>query len=380
MEKNKKILIVAGEASGDLHASCLVEQIRKLNPRIKFFGLGGEKLQKQGVELYYNIVELAVVGIVEVLKNLKKFHSLFNGLLKKAEEEKPDLAILVDYPGFNLRLAKELKERNIPVIYYISPQIWAWGAKRIKIIKDSVTHMITVFKFEEELYNKNGVRASFVGHPLSKNIKINLTKDAFFNKFGLDKNKLTISLLPGSRDKEVKTLLPIMLKTADLINSKLNNAQFIILRSATVKEDTFNEIIKKHTLKARLISDMAYEGLNSSDFAIVASGTATLETAIIGVPMAIVYKVSLLTWLFARSVIKIPYIGLVNVVLQKKFIKEFIQFDAKPQKIALYVTETLNSKAEITRIKNELSGVKSMLGEKDASYEAAGIIYSYLNF
>ncbi len=380
MEKNKKILIVAGEASGDLHASCLVEQIRKLNPRINFFGLGGEKLQNQGVELYYNIVELAVVGIVEVLKNLKKFHSIFNGLLKKIDEEKPDLAILVDYPGFNLRLAKELKKRNIPVIYYISPQIWAWGSKRIKDIKENVTHMITVFDFEEKLYKENGINASFVGHPLTKTIKINLTKDAFISKFGLDKDKLTISLLPGSRDKEVKTLLPIMLEAAKLINRALPHTQFTILRSTAVKEEIFNTIIKKHNPKACLISDMTHDGLNASDFAIVASGTATLETAIIGIPMVIVYKVSLLTWIFVRSVIKIPYIGLVNVVLQKNFIREFIQFDAKPKKIASYVCSILNSHAEITKIKKELSGIKSLLGQKDASFEAADIIYKYLNF
>ncbi len=380
MEKDKKILIVAGEASGDLHASCLVEQIRKLNPRIKFFGLGGEKLQKQGVELYCNIVELAVIGIVEVLKNLKKFHNIFKGLLKKVDEEKPDLAILVDYPGFNLRLAKELKKRNIPVIYYISPQIWAWGQKRIKDIKKNITHMITVFDFEEKLYKENGVNASFVGHPLTKSIKINLSKDEFMRKFGLDKDKLTLSLLPGSRDKEVKTLLPIMLGAAKLINRTLPHTQFIILRSTTVKEEIFNTIIKKYGLETRLISNMAHEGLNASDFAIVASGTATLETAIIGIPMAIVYKVSLLTWLFVKSVIKIPYIGLVNVVLQKNFIREFIQFDAKPKKIASYVCSTLNSQAEITKIKKELSGVKTLLSQKDASFEAALIVYKYLNF
>lgn len=378
MEKNKKILIVAGEASGDMHAARLVSAIKKIFPAAEFFGLGGEKLKQEGVILYCNIVELAVVGFFEVLKNFQKFRRIFRGLLDEIDKNKPALAILVDYPGFNLRLAEELKKRNIPVIYYISPQIWAWGKKRIHDIKRLVSHMIVVFKFEDDLYRQNNIPVSFVGHPLLEMIKVDTAKEAFLNKFGLQNNNLTIALLPGSREKEVKTLLPIMLESAQYIHAQLKNTQFIILRSQTVKEEIFRSLLPQSDLTIRLISDMTYDGLNASDFAIVASGTATLETAILEVPMVIVYKVSFLTWLIIRSLIKIPYIGLVNVVRQRKFIKEFIQYDARPKKIAEYVTKILKNPVGLNDLKEELRKVRACLGEKGASEKAAKIIVERL--
>ena len=363
-----------------MHASNLVAAIKKIKPEISFFGLGGEKLQQQGVRLYYNIVELAVVGIFEILKNLNKFKRIFDGLLKEADREKPDLAILVDYPGFNIRLAAELKKRNIPVVYYISPQIWAWGEKRINTIKKVVDLMIVVFKFEEGLYRKNSVPACFAGHPLIDTVKTTISKDAFNNKIGAIPEVLTISLLPGSREKEVKTLLPIMLESAKLIHRDLNkDAQFIILRSKTVEENIFHQIIKKHPLPVRIITDMTYDGLGSSDFAIVASGTATLETAILGIPMVILYKVSTLTYLYIKALIKIPYIGLVNVIKGEKFVEEFIQYNAKPEKIANYICNILNNEQKLNKIKQGLKDVVLNLGGKGASEKAAEAIMKFLS-
>lgn len=380
MEEVKRILIVAGEASGDLHASNLVKAIKDIYPQVEFFGLGGNRLKEQGVDLYFDIVDLAVVGFFEVLKNLKKFQEIFRGLLTEVDRTKPDLAILVDYPGFNLRLAGELKKRGIPVIYYISPQVWAWGENRIKTIKKVVDYMIVVFKFEEELYKKYNIPVSFVGHPLLDIVKPKISKEELFNKLGLNLNNLTFALLPGSRNKEVKTLLPIMLDTVQLIYQYLgNNIQFLILRSSTVKEDVFNGILVHYKkLPMYLLSDMTYAGLSGCDFALVASGTATLETAILGIPMVILYKVSFPTWAYLKTIIKIPYIGLVNVVKQEKFIEEFIQYNAKPKRIADYILKTLQDKQKLNKIKQGLSGVTSMLGEKGASLKAARIIVEFL--
>jgi lipid-A-disaccharide synthase len=371
MEKIKNILIVAGEASSDLHAANLVREIKNINPNINFSGLGGKRLKIEGVNLYYDIVELAVVGLFEVLKNYPKFKKIFDNLLKEVDLNKPELAILVDYPGFNLRLAKELKKRNIPIVYYISPQVWAWGRNRIKTIRDCVERIIVFFKFEEEFYQKEGIAVSFFGHPL-----LDLVKPTA--KLNLNPTQYTIALLPGSREKEVKNILPIMLDTADLLYKEITNIKFLILRSPTVKEELFKEILSRYKLPTYILTDMTYDGLAASDFAMVASGTATLETAISLIPMVVMYKVSFLSWLYLRTAIKVPYIGMVNLIANKKIVPEFIQYGARPKKIASYIKDTLTNPKELDRIRKLLLEVKSRLGENQASQKAALLIVDLL--
>ena len=286
----KRILIVAGEASSDLHAANLVKEIKTLLPELEFFGLGGTKMENQGVRLFANIVNLAVVGFIEVLKNIRKFKAIFNQLLREVDKLNPHLAILIDYPGFNLRLANELKKRNIPIVYYISPQVWAWGRNRINIIKRLVRRMIVIFKFEEELYKKEGVAVSFVGHPLLDTIRT----DSFLP---LPAGRTTISLLPGSREAEVKHLLPIMLESAKNIWERIPKSQFLILRSSTVKMDLFNQILANYQLPVYVFNDKTYEGLASCDFALIASGSATLESTLLEKPFLLIYKVSWFSWL-----------------------------------------------------------------------------------
>ncbi|MBU1871756.1 MAG: lipid-A-disaccharide synthase, partial [Candidatus Omnitrophica bacterium] len=327
----KKILIIAGEASSDLHAADLVKEIRELLPSVEFFGLGGERMQKAGVKLYDNIVELAVVGFIEVLKNIGKFKAIFDNILTQVDELKPEIAVLIDYPGFNLRLAKELKKRNIPVIYYISPQIWAWGKNRIYLIKKLVRRMIVLFRFEEEIYKKAGIPVNFVGHPF-------LDIPRYASRLAIPENKTTLALLPGSRELEVRRLLPVMLESAKLILKKIPDSQFILLYSSSVKREIFEEILKGYELPLYIFTDKTYEGLNSSDFALIASGSATLESSVLEKPFVVLYKVSALSWLLLRMIIKLPYIGLVNIVAGKKIIEEFIQFRAQPEKICDYIT------------------------------------------
>ncbi len=366
-----KILIVAGEASSELHAANLVKEIQALLPSVDFFGLGGKRMQSQGVELYANIVDLAVVGFVEVLKNIKRFRAIFNQLLREIDRLNPNLAILVDYPGFNLRLAAELTQRNIPVVYYISPQIWAWGRSRINIIKKFVKYMIVIFKFEEELYKNEGVPVSFVGHPFLDIVKAE-------SPLEIPSNKITIALLPGSRQTEVRRLLPLMLESAKIIQKKIPNTQFLILRSSTVKEELFNQIVANYNIPVHIFTDKTYEGIKSSDFALVASGSATLETAILEKPFVIIYKISWFSWFFLKAVIQVPYIGLVNIVAGRKIIEEFIQHQAQPKRIASYIIKTLNDPQRTTSLRNELSQIKSLLGNKGASKRAAEIIVDLL--
>lgn len=375
----KNILIVAGEASSDLHAANLIKALKELNRGLSFFGLGGEKMKDAGCDINYDIVSLAIVGFFEVIRHFGKFKQIFNQLLKRIDKTPTDLAILVDYPGFNLRLVRQLKKRRIPIIYYISPQVWAWGRNRIKTIKKLIDKMIVFFKFEEELYRKEGIPVNFVGHPLLDQVKASGDKQQFLNRWHLPSTKFTIAILPGSRTREVKVHLPIMLKTARLLHKELNDVQFLILRSSTVKEEVFNKILSNFSLPAYVISDMTYEGLAVSDFALVASGTATLETAILGIPMAIIYKVSFLTWLYLRAIIKLPYIGMVNIVTNEKIVPEFIQYQAQPKKIANYIISTLTDQKQIEDTKQGLSDVKQALGQPGATQRASHLISTFLN-
>jgi len=378
MSQDKKtILIVAGEASGDLHGAYLAQALKKLNPEIKLCGAGGSLMQNSEVEIYYNFVDLAVVGFWEVLKNLRKFKTIFKFLSQKLDEIHPDAVILIDYPGFNLRFAREVKKRNIKLIYYIGPQIWAWGGKRIKLIKNLVDKMIVIFKFEEGLYKAHGIDVTFVGHPLLDIVKPSSTKTELLKKYALSPNKKTIALLPGSREVEVERHLPLMLKTAQLIAKKNPAVQFVVSQAPNLSEDFFSSLLSSFQLPASSFKN-SYDCLELADFVLVASGTATLETAILEKPMAIIYKTSFLTWLIAKPQIKIPYIGLVNVVAGEKIVPEFIQYGACPRRIAQKVLDLLGNPRKQEEIGENLRKVREKLGQPGAADRAAKTILSLL--
>ncbi|MFC1708999.1 lipid-A-disaccharide synthase [Candidatus Omnitrophota bacterium] len=374
----KKIFVVAGEVSGDIHAASLIKELKVMNPSLEFMGLGGDHMQKEGVELFFDLTKIAVVGFTEVLKNLSLFRKIFFDFIKRVEEEKPDAIILVDYPGFNLRLAKELKKRGFKIIYYISPQIWAWGEKRIEAIKETVDKMIVFFDFEKGLYQNKGISVEFVGHPLLDRANRTLTKQEFTKSISTLNKEPIISILPGSRNNEVRKILPIMLESAKLIYKEFPQAQFLVLSSSSVDSSIYNNLIKKYNLPIKILDNHHYNSIASSDLALVASGTATLEAAILNTPMIIVYKVSFLTWAYAKSLIKIPYIGLVNVVARKQVVSEFIQFGAKPKLISKEAVQLLRNKEKYTTLQKELSQIKTHLGSPGASRRAAQSIVSLL--
>ena len=379
MEKNKTVLIVAAEASADQHAAHLVKEIKRLDVAVSFWGLGGDQLAGAGVIISANLVSLAVIGFFEVLKHFWTIRAVYKQLLADIDKKKPDIAILVDYPGFNLRLAKELKKRAIPVIYYISPQVWAWGKGRIKTIRNTVSQMIVFFPFEETLYRQHGVPVSFVGHPSLEHAHPVKTINEFRSIFSLDSSKRTVGILPGSRQKEVKTLLPIMLKTARLIEQNcFSPVQFLVLAAPTISTDLITSIANQQNVAVTIVNNMTYDGIAASDFCLVCSGTATLETGIIGTPMAILYKVNFLTWLYMRLLIKIPYIGLVNVVAGKKIAEEFIQFDARPSAIASYCTAVLSDTQKLSSLRTDLETMKNALGAKGASHRAAEAVMKFI--
>jgi lipid-A-disaccharide synthase len=376
--EEKQILIICGEASGDLHAGNLAKEILKINPRIKIFGVAGPSLRQVGTQIIYDIKDLSVIGIFDVLRKLPKFFRLKKLILKKIKAQRFDLIILVDFSGFNLRLAKEL-DRKIPIIYYISPQVWASRSGRIKTIKKYITKLIVLFKFEEEFYKKYSIDVNFVGHPLLDIVRPSIKRNEFLNLYGLYDSKTTIALLPGSRKQEIKDILPIMLKACYLIHKNKQDTQFIVVKSTQVEWDVYQGITHNFKIDLKIIEGKTYDCLESADFCLVASGTATLETAIMGKPFVIIYKMGILNYLLYRPQVKIPYIGMVNIVAGKKIVPEFIQFQANPKKISEYIIKILNNPAQLAQIKNDLTQVKSLLGENGASRRAAGIISDFLN-
>lgn len=374
----KHILIVSGEPSGDLHASNLVKDLKRLNPNLEFFGIGGNLSKNAGVEINFDISGLALVGVVEVLKNISIVKRAYNSIIAKVDSEKVDLAILVDYPGFNLRLARALKARAIPIVYYISPQVWAWGENRIKIIKKCVKKIIVFFVFEEELYRRHGVDVEYVGNPLIDIAKPSLPKEEILKKYGLSRGKTTIAILPGSRALEVKALLSIIISSCKIMNEKLRNAQFIIAKYQDLPIGLYEEAIKDSKLDIRIADGDTYNALSAADFAIVASGTATLETAIIGVPFLIVYRTNFLTDILGRLVVKTAFLGLVNIIAKKELVPELLQSDATPEKIAKKAIEIMTDEKKKSAMLDGVKKVKSYLGSSGASLRAAQAILPLL--
>ena len=377
--KKRKLLIIAGEASGDLHASHLVMALKSIEPHIEIFGVGGKCMKDSGVEIVHDIVELAVVGFVEVLRHLGTFKKVLKKLLTLLETKRPDAVILVDYPGFNLRFARYAKEKNIPVIYYISPQVWAWAEGRIKEIKKYVDKMIVIFGFEEKLYAQAGVKASFVGHPFLDIVRPGWKKEETIKHLHMNHHSTKIAVLPGSRAKEIERHLPVMLKACELIKAKLPDTEFVLSRRKELDKSLYNKIISSSRIKPHALENRPYEILEVSDLVIVSSGSATLETAIMEKPMVVIYKTSLITWLLARNMIKIPDIGLVNVVAGKRIVPELIQFEANAANIARESLEILNNKKKQLDIRKDLRKVRERLGEKGAAQRAAHIVLKFLD-
>lgn len=367
----KQLFIIAGEPSGDMHGASLVRELLKKDPSLKITGFGGSAMKEAGVDIIFDMSKLAVIGVFDALKNLPKFKNLFELASRKLDELKPDAVILIDYPGFNLRFAKEAKRKGIKVIYYISPQIWAWAPKRIEVIRRYVDKMIVLFKFEEELYRKAGVGVSFVGHPLLDAIKVEGTKSETLSGVGLKpaETVVTIGLMPGSRENEVKKLLPVMLEGVSLLKRSLGrDMQAFIIKSENISLDAKIPVFEKNR----------YELMNACDMLFVASGTATLEAGILGIPMIIAYKVSPLSWFLFKPLVKIPDIGLVNVVAGKRVVPELLQNEFTPEKLALCAASILKDPLKLNKIKTELGLIQSQLGSSGASSRAADVILSII--
>ncbi|HUL23776.1 MAG TPA: lipid-A-disaccharide synthase [Thermodesulfobacteriota bacterium] len=376
--ESKKILLVAGEASGDLHGSHLVEAIHRIHPEIKFLGVGGDGLKRVGMKLLYHSQSLSVVGITEVFAKLGSILKALRALKGALKREKPDLVIFIDFPEFNLRLARTVHRKGIPILYYISPQIWAWRPNRIKLIARLVKKMVVLFPFEVPLYEAAGVDVEWVGHPLLDIVKPALPKEKTFHQFGLDPNRRTVGLLPGSRIHEIERLLPPLLASAHLLQEEIPDLQFVIPLAPGLPGTVLSSQIKKVSVPVKVAEGFTYDVMSLCDLLITASGTATLEGAILGKPMIVIYKVSLPSYWVGRALIRVDHIGLVNLVAEKEIAPELIQSDVNPRRIADEAFRILKDPLLSRKMSESMGEVREKLGEPGAAERAARIVSSLL--
>ncbi|MBF0468147.1 MAG: lipid-A-disaccharide synthase [Desulfamplus sp.] len=408
MKKHKHIFIIAGEPSGDLHGANLVKSLKQKDSSLIITGIGGDLMSHEGMELFFHIRNLSVMGVTEVVMQFRRIKEAYDLLCKKMVENRPDLLLLIDYPGFNLKAAAFAKKRSIPVLYYITPKVWAWKRSRLAKIKQYVDHAALIFPFEEAIFKKEKIPATFVGHPLldhyqyfgepSFRIRLDrscsdlhedhdLKSHSDFNKEHdplkktdiKKKSSKVIGLLPGSRESEISGLLPIMLESCRLINKQLNDRQetaaiFIVSAASSINIRKFDKILEPYNQDG--IFEVEYGGVEEifrrCDLLIAASGTVTLEAAICGVPMVIVYKTAFLTYFLAKLFVTIPHVGLPNIVARYPIVPELLQNDATPEKISFKVLSMIDSNSLIS-IKKQLLMIPRYLGGTGASKRTAHI-------
>ena len=368
------ILVIAGEVSGDLHAAGVVRAFKAKDPDTTFWGLGGDELQAEGVELLQHTDRMSVMGLIEVLRHYRFLKSVFDQVLEEVDHRKPKMALLVDYPGFNLRLAAELKKRGVKVCYYICPKVWAWNKKRITQIVQRVDRLMVIFPFEVEVFRNTGLQVDFVGNPLVAQIDRFLSTEPVNLPWETDRR---IALFPGSRTQEIHRILPTLLAAAKQLETQIPELSFMIASPNARIEALVNETIEQCPEKPQRLSVVcgaSRELMRQAETAIVKSGTATLETALIGTPQVIVYKTSAATYWFARAVLTIKHIGLVNIVADRSACPELIQKEATAATVSNTVLPLLSDTPERHSMLDGYQTVRKTLGEQDAGERVAEIL------
>jgi len=369
----KLVVIVAGEASADLHGSNLVKALKRLRPGIVFRGIGGKRMEQAGVDILFRCSDMAVVGLTEVMYKLPTIIRASRKLKSILKKDHPDLLILIDYPDFNLHVARSAKRYHVPVLYYISPQVWAWRKGRVRRIARRVDRMAVILPFEEAFYRQRGVEVDFVGHPLLDFIPAEVNKAQVVVKLGVEDSQPVVGLLPGSRKEEVENLLPVMVKSAEILARAYPRIRCLLPLAKTIDIALVQSFIDNSSVEIKVVEDGLYDVLRVCDVVLVASGTATLETAIMGVPMVIVYKVSSLSYRVGKMIIKVPYIGLVNLIAGEEIVPELIQDEVIPDRLAHEALRILEDTGLRQGIIKKLQRIREGLGKGGASEKTAQI-------
>ena len=377
-ESSKKLMIITGEVSGDLIGAALIKELKTLKPNLNIVGIGGDKMKSVGMELIYHSDQMAFLGFVEVVKHLPFIRSVQKKLIEVIKKESIKNVVLIDYPGFNLSIAKKLKALGVKVIYYVSPQIWAWAKGRIRKVKKYVDKMLVVFPFEVESYKKENIEVEYVGHPLPERVSRYsfLSKSEICKKFNLDEKKDILLVMPGSRKQEVKEIFPEAIKAAGRLSKKFN-LQIVVARSKNIDENYLKDLSGSEKFVS--IEGYNYELMKYSHFGIIKSGTSTLESGYFTLPMVIIYKTSSLTYLIGKQLVKLDYIGMVNILLEDKLVPELIQNSASSENIFKEASNILTSTQIYENMKLRLGEVKEKLGSEGASEKAARLILEFLD-
>jgi lipid-A-disaccharide synthase len=373
---HQRLLISCGEASGDLYAAELLRHVRAERPDLRWFGLGGDGVAAQGAEIVAHVRDLAVLGLVEVVSKLSDLRRTFSRLLQEVDREPPALAVLVDYSGFNLRLAKQLRRRGIPILYYVSPQVWAWRRGRLRTIRATVARMMVLFPFEVALYEAAGVPVTFVGHPLVDLVRPAPDRTAFLRACGLDAERPLIAVLPGSRPKEIAYNLPPLAEAIRRLSALRPSLQWGLAVAPSLAPDDIRATLGEP--RVTLLSGQAHALVGAAELGLIASGTATVETALLGTPMVVVYRVSPLSYALGRPFVRVAHFAMVNLVAQKRVVPELIQRDFTPARVVSEALALLDDPARAGQMRADLAEVRRRLGAPGASARAARVVLDAL--
>jgi lipid-A-disaccharide synthase len=377
-DKPKNVVIVAGEASGDAHAGRLVTELKKIDNAIAVRGMGGDNLRKAGTDIFIDMTDLAVVGIVEVLLKYRQIKAALNRLKQDITDNPPDLLILVDYQEFNQRLAAYAKSIGIKVLFYIGPQVWAWRPKRVYKMAKIVDHMAVILPFEKKLYEDANVPVTFTGHPLTDEVVADKTRQQARAQLKIA-DKTTVGLFPGSRSGEIKRVLPILLESAKLIIKQRPDVQFVLPVASTINDKHlahFQSALSE--LSVTTTRAPFYDVIQACDVILTASGTATLEIGLLNVPMVIVYRVAALSYFTLSKLVNIKFLGLVNIISEREIVKEFVQHQAKPAQIVKEAVKLLNDTKYYETRQHELSLLRKQLGDGNGSKNVAQLAYDMM--
>jgi len=377
---DQRVFLVAGEPSGDQHGAALVRQLRELAPDVELVGLGGHRMKAEGMTLRFDLAEHAIVGFTEVFKHIPQVKAMFQSTVAEFDRSPPDAVVLIDYPGFNLRLAREAKRRGIRVVYYISPQLWAWGRGRLRKMAERVDLMLVILPFEETMYREVDMRVEFVGHPLLDEMAEYQIDEELMARWTTDGRSPVLGLLPGSRVQEITRLLPVMALTAELLRKDYPDGRFLVPLNDDDCIETAGRILADYSdARIEMVGGHVQEVLRSANACVITSGTATLEAAICGTPMVVAYKLSSPSYYVARMLVRIDHISLVNILAGGSLVPEFIQRQARPEAIAQAVKQILTEPEMRHRIVAGLGEVYRRLGKPGASRRAAERILDELN-
>jgi len=372
------VVFSAGESSGDQHAANMFLELKAQQPTIKGMGMGGAKMAQAGIDIRYDSGGIGVIGVIEVIKHYSEIRSALTLMQQLVASERPDLLVCVDYKEFNLKLARFAKQLGIKVLFYVSPQVWAWRPGRVKTYGKAIDMMAVIFPFETAYYDAEQVPVRYVGHPSVDKVHANFSRAENCIRFGLDEHKAIIGLLPGSRANEIKRLLPVMLSAAEQLQIELSDVQFILPQADSISDTLLNTYLSASNCRISVIKNQPYDVMQCCDVIMTTSGTATLEVALMTIPMVITYKLAAITYWLGRCLVNTPFIGLPNIVLGKLAIKELIQQAATPQNIVTEIKRILLDKAYADKMHDDLLLVKQQLGQGGGSKNMANLALEIL--